>query len=73
MNDIIIDAVLDVRRLVLGIKELALVSLVLREQQLRTALAVKPAATVVVMVGLDGCDLHGVVSTEPWLALIQSP
>src|SRR5215475_904570 len=73
VHDVMVYAVFDVGRIILGIEKLALVGLVLGEQQLRTSFAVKPAPAVVVMVELDRCDLRGYILSQSRFALVQSP
>src|SRR5215468_10980716 len=73
VHDIMVYAVFDVGKIIFGIEKLALVGLVLGEQQLRTSFAVKPAPAVVVMVELDRCDLRGYILSQSRFALVQSP
>ena len=70
MNDKIVDAVFDIRRVILGIEKFALVGFVIGEQEFRTAFAVKPAGAVVIMVEFDGCDLRSRISPQVRPALV---
>ena len=58
VHDIVVDAVLDVRRLVFGIEQPLIVGFVLAEKQIRRPFAVQPARAVVVMVELDRGDFR---------------
>ena len=50
MNNVIVEAVFDVRRAVLGVKEPAVVGFVFREEQLGRALTMEPASAVIMMI-----------------------
>jgi len=73
VNDVVVDAVFDVRRVIVGAVKPAIVGFIFRAEYFRRAFTVEPTIAVVVVRQLDGGDLGALVTAQPGPPFVQAP
>src|SRR5262245_5484339 len=73
MDHIIVDAILDVCRAVLGAEKSPAVGFVFSEQELRLAFAEEPTVAIIRMINFQRRDFAAFVHAHPRLARVEPP